>query len=157
MDNIQIISTGSFFFQFVIFAIFIAIILSSIDQNLQHINYDVVINLFCLCLQILLNFTTCKYAQSVSSRSLEVAEIVYGSLWYRLPCSQQKIIAFIIERAQKPFYFRGYQIFTCTLDTFLMVHRTFSIELSFSFLQKFLSDEFCFLVDPNIIFLLFNY
>lgn len=123
MDNIQTISAGSFFFQLVICAIFIATILSSIDQNLQHINYDVVINLFCLSLQVLLNFATCKSAQSVTSRSMEVAEMVYDSLWYRLPCSQQKIIAFIIERAQKPFYFRGYRIFTCSLNTFLTVHR----------------------------------
>lgn len=132
MDNIQTLSAGSIFFQLVICAIFIAIILSSIDQNLQHINYDVVTNLFCLFLQILLNFTTCKYAQSVTSRSLKVSEMVYSSLWYRLPCSQQKIIAFIIERAQKPFYLRGYQIFTCSLDTFLTVQLHFTIEKSYS-------------------------
>lgn len=121
MDNIQTILAGAFFFQLVICAIFIAFILSSIDQNLQNISYDVVISLFSLSLQILLNFATCKCAQSVQSRSLEVAEMVYDSLWYRLPCSQQKMIAFIIERAQKPFYFRGYQIFTCSLHTFLTV------------------------------------
>lgn len=33
----------------------------------------------------------------------------------------------------------------------------FSIELSCFILQNILNDEFCFLVDPNIIFLLFNY
>lgn len=135
MDNIQAISAGSFFFQLVICAIFIATTLSSIDQNLQHINYDVVINFFCLFLQILLNFATCKYAQSVTTRSLEVAEMVYDSLWYRLPCSQQQIIALIIGRAQKPFYFRGYRIFTCSLDTFLTVYQKFSIKLSFPFFK----------------------
>lgn len=158
MDNIQTISAGSFFFQLFICAIFIAIILTSIDQNLQHINYDVVINFFCLFLQILLNFVTCKYAQSVTSRSLEVVQIVYDSLWYRLPCNQQKMIAFIIKRAQKPFYFRGYRIFTCSLDTFLTVYPYIHFQV-YSYFQKkkIQCDEFCFLVDPNIIFILFNY
>lgn len=136
MNNIQTIWAGSFFFQLAICAIFIATILSSIDQNLQHINYDVAINFFCLFLQILLNFTTCKYAQSVTSESLKVSEMVYDSLWYRLPCIQQKMIAFIIEQAQKPFYFRGYLIFTCSLDTFLTVNRIISIEFPFFLLIK---------------------
>lgn len=121
MDNIQTILAGSFFFQVVICAIFIAAILSSIDQNLQHLTYDVVINLFCLALEILLNYASCNYAQTVTTHSFEVANVFYESLWYRLPTDQQKTMRITIRRAQKPFYFRGYKIFTCSMETFLTV------------------------------------
>lgn len=121
MKNIQIIFSGAFFFQIVVCAIFIAIILSSLDQNLQNITYEFVINWICLLLEILLNYISCFYAQMVTSRSFEIADAAYNSLWYRLPIEQQKMIAMTIRLAQKPVYLKGYTMFTCSMDTFLTV------------------------------------
>lgn len=121
MDNIQIIFSGAFFFQIVICAIFIATILSSLDQNLQSITYEFIINILCLILEILLNYVSCDYAQSVTVHSFEVADILCTTDWYRLPLEQQKMIGLSLQLAQKPVYLKGYNIFTCSMETFLTV------------------------------------
>lgn len=120
-DNLQVILAGSFFFQMVVCAGFLAFILLSLDQNMKALTFDVVINLFSLMLEILLNFSSCNHAQTLTTRSFEVAEDFYNILWYELPCNQQKMVAMTIQRAQKPFYLQGYKMFTCSMETFLAV------------------------------------
>lgn len=80
-----------------------------------------VTNLFSLLLEIMLNYISCSHAQRLTDRSFEVTQYIYNTFWYRLPCDQQKIVKMIIHRAQIPFYFHGYQIFTCSMATFLTV------------------------------------
>lgn len=121
MNNTQTILAGSFFFQMMVCAVFIAFVLSSLDENLQNISFEVVINLFSLLLELLLNYFSCAYAHSVTSHAVEIAEVAYMSNWYRLSMEQQKIVQFIIIRAQKPFYLKGYKIFICSMETFLAV------------------------------------
>lgn len=121
MNNTQTILAGSLFFQMMICAVFIAFILSSLNDNLQNIQFEMVINLFSLLLELLLNYFSCAYAHSVTSHAMEVAETTYMSGWYRLPVAQQKIVQFMIFRAQEPFYLKGYQIFTCSMETFAAV------------------------------------
>lgn len=119
--DLQTILAGSFFFQMVVCAIFLAIILLSIEQNRQGITNDVIINFFCLLLEILLNFTSCSYAQTLTTRSLEVADDFYNVFWYKLPCDQQLMILQAVQQAQQPFYLQGYKMFTCSMETFLAV------------------------------------
>lgn len=121
MHNIQIIFSGAFFFQIVVCAIFIAIILSSLDQNLQNLTYEFVINLFCLELELLLNYVSCYYAQSVTTKSYEIADLFYNTSWYELSIEQQKMIGLTIQLGQKPVYLKGYDIFICCMETFLTV------------------------------------
>lgn len=128
MENIQIIFSGAFFFQIVVCAIFIATILSSLDQNLQNMSYEFVININCLVLEILLNYISCSYAQSVTSNAFEVADVIYDTLWYQLPMKQQKMICMTIRLAQKPVYLQGYKIFTCSMETFLTVSKQFELK-----------------------------
>lgn len=119
--NLQTILAGSLFFQMLVCAVFLAFIWLSIDQNGQTITSDVVINIFCLLLELQLNFTSCSYAQSLTNRFSDVAEDFYDISWYRLPCNQQKLIAMTIHEAQQPFYLKGYKLFTCSMETLLAV------------------------------------
>lgn len=119
--NLQTILAGSFFFQMLVCAVFLAFIWLSINQNGQTITTDVIINLFCLLLEIQLNFTSCSYAQSLTNRYFDVADDFYDISWYQLPCEQQKMIAMTIHEAQQPFYLKGYKLFTCSMETFLKV------------------------------------
>lgn len=112
---------GSIFFQMVFCATFMAVILFSLDHNLKVITYDVVINFFCLLLELLLNYTSSNHAQSLTDRSFKVAEDFYNIFWYVLPCDQQKIVQMTIHRSQVPFYLQGYKMFTCSMETFLTV------------------------------------
>lgn len=127
MGDIQTILAGSFFFQMTVCAGFIAVVLSSLNQDLKNISFDIVINLFCLLLEIQLNYMSCNYANSVTEHSFNVGDIIYDSFWYRLPIKQQKAIQFTIQRAQEPFYFKGYKIFICSMETFLKVHFYFQL------------------------------
>lgn len=122
MNNIQSILSGSYFFQMMVCAVFIAVVLSSLDEQIESLAIEViVVNLFSLLLELLLNYFSCAYAQEVTTYAAELAEITYTSEWYRLPMEQQKIIQFMIFRAQEPFYLNGYQIFMCSMPTFLAV------------------------------------
>lgn len=120
-ENLQVIFGGSIFFQMVFCATFMAVILLSLDYNLTSITFDVVINLFSLLLELLLNYTSSNHAQSLTDRSLQVGENFYNIFWYVLPCNQQKVVQFTIHRAQIPFYIHGYKMFTCSMETFLTV------------------------------------
>lgn len=122
MDNVQRILSGSFFFQMTVCAAFIAIVLSSIDENVRQITFEMVINIFCLLLELQLNFFSCAYATSVTTHANEIGEIVYNSEWYRLSIEQQKMAQFIIYRTEEPFYMKGYKIFTCSMETFQAVN-----------------------------------
>lgn len=122
MENIQRILSGSFFFQMTVCAVFIAIVLSALDDNLKKITFDVVINLFCLLLELQLNFFSCAYATAVTTNAADIGDIIYTSEWYRLSIEQQKIVQFIIYRTEEPFYLKGYKIFTCSMETFQAVN-----------------------------------
>lgn len=122
MDNIQRILSGSFFFQMTVCAVFIAVVLSALDENLKKITFDVVINLFCLLLELQLNFFSSAYATAVTTNAAEIGDIIYTSEWYRLSIEQQKIVRFIIYRAEEPFHLKGYKIFTCSMETFQAVN-----------------------------------
>lgn len=115
--------SGSFFFQMMVCAVFIAVVLSSLDEQINKFAVEVlVVNLFSLLLELLLNYFSCAYAQEVTTHAAELAEMAYTSQWYRLSMEQQRIVQFIIFRAQEPFYLNGYQIFMCSMATFLAVN-----------------------------------
>lgn len=122
MNNLQRIFSGSFFFQIFVCASFIAIELSSLDENLQNFSFGVVINLVCLVLELQLNYFSCMYATSVTTSAAEIGEIVYTAEWHRLPIEQQKLIQFIIYRCEEPFFLKGYKIFPCSMETFQAVN-----------------------------------
>lgn len=105
----------------VVCAAFLAVALLSIEMDHEGIGSDVFVNLFSLYLQIQLNYTSCSYAQTITTRSAEVAEDFYSILWYKLPCDQQKLIGKAVHQAQQPFSLQGYKFFTCNMETFLAV------------------------------------
>lgn len=118
----QIILAGSLFFQMLICTMFLAFMMLSIDGVRDHAEGILVTNLFSLMLEILLNYTSCNYAQTLSDRFSGIADDFYNSiLWYKLPCNQQNMIAMSIHRAQIPVPFKGYKLFICNMETFLAV------------------------------------
>lgn len=120
-DDLQTVMAGSFFFQMVVCAAFLAVALLSIEMNHESIASDVFVNLFSLFLQIYLNYTSCSYAQTITTRSAQVANDFYSILWYKLPCDQQRMIGKAIHQSQQPFNLQGYKMFTCNMETFLAV------------------------------------
>lgn len=70
--------------------------------------------------------TSCLYTYSfygtvVTFGSSHFASTVYNSLWYRYPSTLQPYIIMIMSRAQKPFYFSGYEFGKCSMENFTKV------------------------------------
>lgn len=122
MNNVQQMMAAPLFFQLLVFTVFIAFSLLSLDQGLHDLSFEIVQSLNCLLVQIYLNFTFCSYADNMSRRTSGVADIVYNSIWYKLPATDRKLLTLIIMRAQVPFYLNGFHLFNCSLNSFQKVN-----------------------------------
>lgn len=89
---------------------------------LKHFDFDILLNLNSLSTQIIFNFISCYYANNVTIKSFAAAEIAYGMNWYVFPVKRQFLIMQMVQRAQKPFYLKGYDIVDCSLTTFRNVN-----------------------------------
>lgn len=96
-------------------------------QNIKEYTFDVLLALNVLFLQTVFNFIICYSADIVTSASLNVADTLYNVDWFEFPVKEQQMISFMIRRAQIPFYFRGNDSITCSMQTFLRVNVVNSI------------------------------
>lgn len=145
MDNIKIIMSGPLFFQLLVYAVFIAVNLLQLDevllnsaqlvtfkklnsknclpfQTLQNFDFGILLNLNSLITQIIFNYISCSYANNVTVQSLSAADIAFSVPWYAFPMTRQHFIMQMIQRAQKPFYLKGYNIVECSLATYFNVN-----------------------------------
>lgn len=90
-------------------------------KTIHNFTFNILLNLNSFFTQILFNYISCYYANDVTIKALSAAEVVYDIHWYKLPANKQLFIQLMIERAQKPFYLKGYDIVDCSLATFLNV------------------------------------
>lgn len=91
-------------------------------QTLQHFDFGILINLNSMITQIIFNYISCSYANNVTMKSFAAADIVFSTPWYAFPVTRQLFVVQMIQRAQKPFYLKGYNIVECSLTTFFNVN-----------------------------------
>lgn len=106
--------------------------LISLDQTLHQLNTTTVHNIATLFTVLALAFIFCYYADRVTVDLLEVSDIFYNSLWYKLPFQEQQLLILPIRRAQKKFRLKGYTVFECSIEVFVKVCR-----YHFKLLDKF--------------------
>lgn len=90
-------------------------------QTFRHFSLNILLNFNSFFTQILFNYISCYYANNVTMKSFAAAEIAYDMEWYKLPVQNRLFVQRMIQRAQKPFYLKGYDIVDCSLSTFLNV------------------------------------
>lgn len=66
-------------------------------------------------------FVYCYFGQNVTTKFMQVTDVVYATNWYGFPLVQQKALLLNMMRVQRPFYFTGYYISSCSLSTFQAV------------------------------------
>lgn len=66
-------------------------------------------------------FVYCYFGQKVTTKFGQIANEAYASQWYNYPLNEQKALMLMMIRAQRPFYFTGYFISSCSLPTFKAV------------------------------------
>lgn len=79
------------------------------------------LNINALLNQVLFNYVTCNYSTNVAVKVSTVADIAIDANWYNFPVADQKLFPFVIQRSQKQIRLSGYDIFTCSRETFLTV------------------------------------
>lgn len=67
-------------------------------------------------------YTYCSNGSTVTYSSSDFSTAIYKSCWYEYPVKVQPFLVMMMCRAQKPFYFTGYEFSKCSLETFTKVH-----------------------------------
>lgn len=121
MENIRILLSQPMFVQAINFVLFMAFVMLTIEQNIQHFTFVTFFCFIAFTTQTLTNFVTYRTAETFTEYSIRFAHIIHESFWYRLPVHQQKLLIFTIERAQKSFIFKGSGIFNVNMEVFANV------------------------------------
>lgn len=103
-------------------------------QHLNSINYLLLQSIMTTTALVLILFIFCYYGNMVTSECQLVSISAYDTLWYLYPIELQKYIIPIMQRSQQPFYFTGFKITVCSLQSFTNVSRPLNV-------QQFVADE----------------
>lgn len=74
-------------------------------------------------------FLFCYFGNQVTFELSKLSDEIYLKHWYTYPNGIQSGLVMVLMRAQVPFYFKGWHLMPCTLNSFVKVS-IFSIELS---------------------------
>lgn len=66
----------------------------------------------------------CYFANMASDRLSSLGNTVFATNWYDYPVEWQKFVILMVERSQKPVYFKGLHLIKCTLEVFGTVSLT---------------------------------
>lgn len=122
MENLQELLTDAVFIQLLIFVIFIALSLFSIDKKMQNFDLDAMIIFYCFIAQTCFTTVFSYFSDNACERSAEIGWIAYNIRWYQMPLEQWIFVGFISRRAQKPLSISGAMIFPCSLKTMAKVN-----------------------------------
>lgn len=66
--------------------------------------------------------TYCSNGSTVTFSCSQFARAIYNSHWYKYPIELQPFLMMMMRRAQKPFYFTGYEFGQCSMENFTAVN-----------------------------------
>lgn len=90
-------------------------------ELIDTIDLQIMAALIDLLNMVFMTFSYFYLSERITADLLEIGDIFYDSLWYRLPAKQQRLLVLPIERAQRVFRLNGLGLFDCSLATFLTV------------------------------------
>lgn len=112
------------FVQAMNFVLFMAFVMLTIEQNVQHITSATFFCFMAFFTQTLTNFVTYRTAETFTEHSIQFAQVIHESVWYRLPVNQQKILGLTIQRAQRSLVLMGSALFPINMEMFAkVIHR----------------------------------
>lgn len=112
---------GVLFYQLLICVLNIAFGLFSLVQTLDELSLDTYHSITALFNMLASTFFYCYYADRATWDLLEIGDIFYNSLWYKLPIQEQKLLIIPIQRSQMLFVLKGFEFFDCSLQLFAAV------------------------------------
>lgn len=76
-------------------------------------------------------YTYCSNGSAVTYSCSNFANAIYSSSWYDYPSNLQPYLILMMCRAQKPFFFTGYEFGECSMENFAKVNINFHKRHSF--------------------------
>lgn len=120
-ENIRDIMKAALFFQLLICVLFIAFGLFALNQTLIELNFNTYDCMIALLSALFSTFVYCYYADGVTTDLMDICNIFYSSLWYKLPSREQKLLILPIMRSQILFRLNGFGVINCSLEVFASV------------------------------------
>lgn len=121
MTHIKILFSGMIFFQLLVFVICSVLEISSFEHNLKTISFESVACINAMFLQFISTYALCHFSTNLTTKSTKMFDAIYNTTWYSLPLQQQKMITPMIRQGQTPFVLNGFNIISCSKETFVMV------------------------------------
>lgn len=121
MKSTKKLLSGPQFFQFLMFVLYVVLSIRSVEKSLDNFGVEFVVCIDCILAQLVFLYVECHFATKISTKSAELAGIIYNTRWYDLPLKQQKMIPPIVRQGQIPFTLDGYKFFSCSMETFAHV------------------------------------
>lgn len=133
-DDVAESNTGTLFFQLFGNVIYFACILFQLEQDNYFIRflfvfvtcfqsiYDPDLRLFFDIFGCVISLSTSAVLCYSGSRGIQTliscGEVAFNVGWYTYPVTMQKITKLLIQRSQQATRFTGYEILSCTVETF---------------------------------------
>lgn len=113
--------TGMIFFQLLCSVVIIAFILVAFNETNGYNLQMLLANCNIFALNVIMCYVYCYFSEQVTGIAVDIGDVVYKSLWYKMPVKDQILIGLVIVRAQKEFRMSGFGIIECSLELFLTV------------------------------------
>lgn len=122
-ENISDVMQSILFYQLMSCVLFSVFSLFALDQSIfmHKIDFTTICSLAALLSALIPTFVYCYFSEGLTADLLEVSDILYESMWYKLPNQEQKLLILPIQRAQRVFRLNGFKFVACSLDTFSRV------------------------------------
>lgn len=102
-------------------AVFISFSMFQVDAASQSFDTNFMVMLGVTMVAILAVYPCCYFSSRITEKLNQTSTVIYSSVWYSLPIEQQKYIPFMIAFAQRDHAFRGMNMMTCSLESFVQV------------------------------------
>lgn len=90
-------------------------------QELDYIGIAAIEAIFCMFASGFWVFIYCLYATHMTTTLLSLGTVTFQSKWYNYPIKLRPYLILMIRRSQKSFYFNGFKIIRCDLESFATV------------------------------------
>lgn len=121
MTKIKKLFTGIIFFQFSVFVVCTVLGIGSFENSVKSLSLESVCCFNEFLMQFVSVYALCICATKLTTKSTEMGDKIYYSAWYSLSLKQQKMIVPMIQQGQNEFFLDGFNIFPCSMETFLKV------------------------------------
>lgn len=101
-----------------------SVIISSANFISQEISFRFFQSVVSVILIVVWLFIYCHFGQMITDQCADVDKMAYNSLYYLYPLKLRQFTLLTIAQSRKPFYFTGFKMMKCSMESFTRVSMT---------------------------------